>query len=203
MRREMLSVSPQQGIYLSTPRLVLRRLTLDDVQAMYELDGDPEVMRYIRPERTPLAHIRDVLLPRLIQRYDEFPGFGLWATHDRESGEFIGWLELAVRTPEERRRPELGYRLARKVWGKGLATEGSTALIEKAFRDLHVDSVFAQTMAVNVASRRVMENVGMRHVRTFHPEFDDPLPGTEHGEVEYEIIRDEWLAHRRDEGQKG
>lgn len=189
--------------YLTTPRIVLRRFTTDDALDLYELDGDPEVMRYISRTRTPLAHIRDVVLPGIIRRYEEFPGFGMWAAHDRETGEFIGWFELSVRTSSERRRPELGYRLARTVWGRGLATEGSTALIEKAFRDLDVDAVFAQTMAVNAASRRVMEKVGMCHVRTFHLEFDDPLPGTEQGEVEYEITRDEWLAHRRDEWQKG
>lgn len=49
-----------------------------------------------------------------------------------------------------------------------------------------------ETMGVNTASRRVMERSGLRYVRTFHFEWDDPLPGTEHGEVEYEILRSDW-----------
>ena len=53
--------------------------------------------------------------------------------------------------------------------------------------------VIAQTMAVNTASRGVMSAAGLTYVRTYHPEFDDPLPGAEQGEVEYEITREDWL----------
>lgn len=55
--------------------------------------------------------------------------------------------------------------------------------------------MFAQTMAVNTRSRRVMEKAGLRHVRTFHPHWADPFPGTEHGEVEYELLREDWLPN--------
>lgn len=61
-----------------------------------------------------------------------------------------------------------------------------------AFTTLGLRRVFATTMAVNLASRRVMEKAGLRYVRTFHLEFDDPIPGTEHGEVEYAVTADEW-----------
>lgn len=52
-------------------------------------------------------------------------------------------------------------------------------------------------MTINVGSRRVLEKIGMRLVRTTHPHHDDPVPGTEHGDVEYAITRDEWRAARR------
>lgn len=87
---------------------------------------------------------------------------------------------------------ELGYRLRRRVWGQGLATEGSRALIDHAFAHLGMVRISAESMAVNTASRRVMEKSGMRHVRTFHGSFDDPLPGTQFGEVVYEILREDW-----------
>jgi RimJ/RimL family protein N-acetyltransferase len=86
----------------------------------------------------------------------------------------------------------LGYRLRRSTWGKGYATEGSRALVRKAFEELAVQRVFAETMAVNLASRRVMEKAGLRFVRTFHLTWDDPIPGTEHGEVEYELTAADW-----------
>ncbi|WP_091654181.1 GNAT family N-acetyltransferase [Micromonospora pallida] len=86
---------------------------------------------------------------------------------------------------------ELGYRLRRSVWGRGLATEGSRALVHYAFRHLGLRRVWAQTMAVNLRSRRVMEKAGLRYVRTFHLTWDDPIPGSKHGEVEYEILRSE------------
>jgi RimJ/RimL family protein N-acetyltransferase len=87
---------------------------------------------------------------------------------------------------------EVGYRLGRRWWGRGLAVEGTRAIIAAAFSLLGARRLTAQTMAVNQRSRRVMERCGMRHVRTFHLEFDDPLPGTELGEVQYEITRAQW-----------
>ncbi|HMG43436.1 MAG TPA: GNAT family N-acetyltransferase, partial [Acidimicrobiales bacterium] len=86
----------------------------------------------------------------------------------------------------------LGYRLWRWAWGQGYATEGARALIAHAFTRLDVCRIWAETMAVNTASRRVMERSGLRYVRTFHFEWDDPLPGTEHGAVEYEILGRDW-----------
>ena len=78
-------------------------------------------------------------------------------------------------------------RLARAAWGRGLATEGARALIERGFAEMGLRRIFAETMAVNVASRRVLEKAGLTFVRTFHLAWDDPIPGAEHGEVEYEI----------------
>ena len=73
--------------------------------------------------------------------------------------------------------------------GRGLATEGTRALIDAAFETLGATRIWAQTMAVNTRSRAVMERCGLRHVRTFHLDFDDPIPGSEEGEVEYELRR--------------
>jgi RimJ/RimL family protein N-acetyltransferase len=63
-----------------------------------------------------------------------------------------------------------------------------------------LDTVWAETMAVNQPSRGVMVKLGMRHVRTDHRPWDDPLPGTEQGETVYEITREEWV--RREAGEK-
>jgi RimJ/RimL family protein N-acetyltransferase len=87
---------------------------------------------------------------------------------------------------------ELGYRLLRRHWRKGLASEGARELIRYGFQDIGLSRIFAETMAVNVASRATMKSVGMEHVRTFHPNFDEPLPGSELGEVEYAISRQQW-----------
>jgi RimJ/RimL family protein N-acetyltransferase len=74
-----------------------------------------------------------------------------------------------------------------------LATEGSLALVGLAFRELGVERVWAQTMAVNAGSRRVMAKAGLRFVRPFFLEFDDPVAGAELGEVEYGLTRAEWV----------
>lgn len=89
-------------------------------------------------------------------------------------------------------RPELGYRLLRRYWRQGLASEGARELIRHGFQDLGLQRVFAETMAVNVASRATLAAVGMSQVRTFHLDRADPIPGAEHGDAEYEITSDTW-----------
>jgi RimJ/RimL family protein N-acetyltransferase len=89
---------------------------------------------------------------------------------------------------------ELGYRLRRSCWRRGLAVEGSRALLDCAFSEQAARRVWAQTMTVNTRSRRVMEACGLRCVRTFHLEWDEPIEGTELGDVEYELLRSDYLA---------
>ncbi|MDG4806566.1 GNAT family N-acetyltransferase [Micromonospora sp. WMMD1120] len=176
-----------------TERLRLRRLTMADVDALVELDSDPEVMRFLTGGvATPVAKVRDEQLPRLLAQYERHPGLGRWAALDRENGDFLGWF--ALDPSADGAEAELGYRLRRAAWGRGLATEGSRALVRYAFDAVGVRRVWAETMAVNERSRRVMSKAGLRYVRTFHLQWDDPIPGAEQGEVEYELRAEEWSA---------
>jgi RimJ/RimL family protein N-acetyltransferase len=180
-------------VFLETDRLVLRRFTADDVDNLVELDGDPDVMHFITGGRpTPREEIRDDVLPAFLDYYQRFAGYGFWAAIEKSTGEFLGWFHL--RPPEGHRLDdvELGYRLRKSAWGKGYATEASRALIRKAFTELGARRVFAETMAVNLASRRVMEKAGLRLVRSFHQPWPDHIDGAEHGDVEYALRRDEW-----------
>ena len=156
-------------VYLETERLVLRRFTEADADNLFELEGDPEVMRFLTGGRpTPREVIRTETLPRFLHYYERLEGFGFWAVIEKVTGEFLGWFEFR---PPEGGGPgevELGYRLRRSAWGKGYATEGSRALIRKGFTELGVRRVVAETMAVNTASRRVMKKAGLRLVRTFY-----------------------------------
>jgi RimJ/RimL family protein N-acetyltransferase len=173
-------------VFLETERLILRRFTATDVGHLFTLHNDPDVMRFLTGGTpTPREEIE--------REYEaRFAGDGYWAATEKATGEFLGWFAFH---PIEGRDPdecELGYRLRTAAWGKGYATEGSHALIRKGFTERAVRRVWAQTMAVNTRSRRVMETAGLTYVRTFHEEFDDPLPGTEHGEVEYALTRADW-----------
>src|SRR6478735_8862228 len=148
-------------VYLETARLLLRRFTEDDADLLVELDGDPEVMRFLTGgEATPREVIERDILPRFLRSYERASGFGYWAAIERATGEFLGWLcfhPLAGAVPGE---VVLGYRLRRAAWGQGYATEGARALIRKGFTELGVQRVIANTYEYNSASRRVMENVG-------------------------------------------
>jgi RimJ/RimL family protein N-acetyltransferase len=190
-------------VFMETDRLLLRRFTMADVDVLVELDSDPEVMRYLTNGKpTPREVIERETLPRILRGYERLGGLGWMAAIERSTQAFAGWI--GIRPPADGRpdgEVELGYRLRRAAWGRGYATEGARALVRVAFEDLGVRRVWAQTMAVNLASRRVMEKSGLRYVRTFHVEFDDPIPGTELGEVEYALERDQWLAMRNNREQ--
>ena len=179
--------------FLESDRLVLRRFTESDVDNLHDLDGDPEVMRFINGGKpAPRDVIRDETLPRFLHSYERFEGFGVWAAIERSTGEFLGWFEFYPWKDVGPEEVELGYRLRRSAWGKGYATEGSRALIRKAFTELGVQRVVAETMTVNTASRRVMEKAGLTHVRTFYQVWPDRIEGDEHGDVEYALTKADW-----------
>ena len=153
-------------VYLETERLNLRRFTPADVDLLVELDSDPEVMRYLTAGLpTPRAAIEHDILPAWLRHYEHGDGFGFWAAIETDGGAFVGWFHF--RPTEEAGEVELGYRLRRASWGRGYATEGSRALIDKGFRELDVQRVVASTYVDNRGSRRVMEKLGMTFVRAF------------------------------------
>ena len=182
------------GAQLGTARMVLRRFTSNDVDLLVELDSDIEVMRFLTGRTTDREEVRDVWMPRILAAYRRHPGFGRWAAQSRDTGEFLGWFGLRIDSDADPSEVELGYRLRRAAWGRGLATEGGRVLVDYAFSHPQVRRIFAETMSVNTGSRRVLEKLGLSHVRTTHRYFDNPLPGSDHGEVEYELLRADWAA---------
>ncbi len=183
-----------------TERLALRPFSKADVDKLCELDSDPDVMRFLNGGvATPREVIRTRILPWFMSFDRDCAGLGFWAAHEKASGDFIGWFELH---PEEGRDPDelaLGYRLRRKFWRKGYATEGSRALIGRAFRELGARRVFAAAYSENLASRGVLEKCGMRAARTYRAIADD-MPATyvasdavfPSDDIEYVLDRGDW-----------
>lgn len=189
-------------IFLETERLVLRRFTEDDVEDLVELDSDPDVMRFINGGRPTSRHeIESDILPTFLDYYERFVGYGFWAAVEKSTGRFVGWFHFRPAKGADTDEIELGYRLRKSAWGKGYATEGSRALIDKGFADLDVQRVVASTMVVNVASRRVMEKAGLKFVRTFQQPWPDKIEGDEEGDVEYALLRSEWGRWFAEEAQ--
>jgi RimJ/RimL family protein N-acetyltransferase len=183
-------------LIIDTPHLRLRPVTAADVPDLVELDSDPAVMRYVSGGApTPAETIADWVVPRALAALAAGTGAGMWTAHDRSArhrpGRFVGWF--ALRAPRHSASPELelAYRLRRTAWGLGYGTDGSRALLRHAFENGPTDRVFAGTMAVNAASRRVMEKSGMR-LAALHQADDPAVDGYERGEVEYEILRRHW-----------
>src|SRR5215204_5332586 len=179
--------------FLETERLVLRRFTEADVDNLFALDSDPDVMHFITGGKpTPREMIQNETLPRFLGHYERFAGLGFWAAIEKSSGDFLGWFHFLPRQGAPPDEVELGYRLRRSAWGKGYGTEGSRALIRKGFTEAGVQRVVAETMAINAASRRVMEKAGLRYVRTFHQQWPERIEGDEHGDVEYALTKANW-----------
>lgn len=184
-------------VFLETERLRLREFEDGDAENLVQLDSDPEVMHFITGGRpTPRQEIEDQLLPHFLSYHVDSPRMGFWAVEEKETGAFIGWFHFRTKEGQPDHERELGYRLKRSAWGRGYAAEGARALIDKGFAEQGVTRVVAETMVVHLASRRVMEKVGLRVARVFFADWPDRIPGDEHRDVEYALDRDEWQAQQ-------
>jgi RimJ/RimL family protein N-acetyltransferase len=195
---------------LRTARLLLVPLADRHFELEVQLDSDPEVLRYLggrarSRDEVAISHARRMALAGKVDGLGYWMAFGSHGGRhgstppEREDeGDFIGLMMLPPAhgpdQPDDPTVAELGYRLVRRYWRKGLASEASRVLLRHAFDTVGQKRVIAQTMAVNVGSRGVMEAIGMRYVRTYFPADGEPLPGAESGEVEYEMTRGAWEA---------
>ncbi len=145
--------------WLVTLRLALRAFTPADADALFALDSDPRVVRYIGDGKpTPRAEIA-TRLARIVRNYAIYPGLGTWHAARRDNGCFVGWYTLKYCPPTC--DVEIGYRLLRAAWGQGFATEGATELVRYAFDDLGLDRVIGVTHRDNHASQRVLVKAGL------------------------------------------
>jgi RimJ/RimL family protein N-acetyltransferase len=156
--------------YLFTSaRLGFRTWTLADLPAMAAINADPEVMTYfpgVQSEEDTLAFIG-----RMQAQYGA-KGFCYFAVERLDNGAFIGFTGLAVPGFAADFMPciDIGWRLARKEWGQGFATEAATCCLDFAFEHLGINEVYAMAPAVNTRSEQVMKNIGMDKVKDFiHP----------------------------------
>ena len=168
-----------------TPRLLLRGWREGDVEGMAAIYSDPEVVRFLRP--LDLEGTRQQLR-RFANHWKEH-GFGLWAVEERKSGRLIGRVGLLhhddwTATPHD---AEVGWALDRSTWGRGLATEGGAAALRYGFETRPMERIISIAHRENVASRRVMEKLGLR--REGETDWrDTPV-------VWYAISRSDWSSH--------
>ncbi len=185
---------------LRTQRLTLVPLADEHLELEIELDSDPEVMRYLTGRAASRTEVERSHRRRRHAASREVPGLGFWVGFAEDG--FVGWWLLqpphGPDQPKVAGEADLGYRLLRRRWRHGYATEGARELIRYGFTDLGLNRIFAQTLAVNTASRATMTAAGLAFVRAFisagHD--GDPVPGAEQGEVEYEITRTTWTQRR-------
>jgi RimJ/RimL family protein N-acetyltransferase len=187
----MIRRMPQRTLH--TRRLTLLPLADEHLDWEDTLDSDPEVMRYLTGrastrEEVEASHARRMAAARKVE------GLGFWV--GLVGDDFVGWWTLQPAhgpdQPDDPAVADLGYRLLRRHWRKGLASEGALELVRYGFDDVGLERIIAQTMAVNTASRAVMERIGLTYVRTFPTSMTAPVEGAAAGEVEYELRREQW-----------
>jgi RimJ/RimL family protein N-acetyltransferase len=150
---------------------MLRRWRLEDREPFAALNADPVVMEHFP---STLARTESDALAERIEAHFGRHGFGLWAVEIPGVTPFAGFTGLSVPAFEAHFTPcvEIGWRLAREHWGKGYATEGARAALRFGFEQAGLAEIVSFTTPANLASRRVMERIGMRHSPS--DDFDHP-----------------------------
>ncbi|MDP3313781.1 GNAT family N-acetyltransferase [Lutibacter sp.] len=156
-------------IFAETERLILREILPTDIDGLFELDSDPEVHRYLgnKPVSSKDEIVKVINFIR--QQYID-NGIGRWAIIDKQTNEFIGWTGLKFEKNETNNHKnyyDLGYRLIKKYWGKGIATEAAFASLEYAFDKLNTDYVYAMADCENEGSNKILKKVGLKFIKTF------------------------------------
>ncbi|OYU56823.1 MAG: GNAT family N-acetyltransferase [Chitinophagaceae bacterium BSSC1] len=176
----------ERKTFIETERFILREILLTDIDGMFELDSDPDVHKYLgnQPvtEKEQLVNVINFIRQQYLDN-----GIGRWAIIDKKTKDFIGWTGLKFvsdLTNNHKNYYDLGYRLIKKYWGKGIASETAIAMLKYAFEHLQAEEVYAMADCNNDGSNKVLKKVGLNCIEKFY------LEGIEHNW--YKIERKEY-----------
>jgi RimJ/RimL family protein N-acetyltransferase/GNAT superfamily N-acetyltransferase len=147
-------------VTLQTQRLILRKFTNHDLEALASILADKEVMRFSISGPLSKDEVEKFLLERILAHYDKY-GFGLYAVIHKEDLKFIGFVGLITQNIDGEEKVELAYRLDLKYWRKGLATEAAMAVSHFAFNQLEISQLISIIDPKNIRSLKVAERLGM------------------------------------------
>ncbi|PSL89965.1 GNAT family N-acetyltransferase [Elizabethkingia miricola] len=148
---------------LETERLLLRELNPDDAGDFFNLNENPNVIKYtgdkafqnIDEAREFLGNYQDYRLN----------GYGRWAVISKVNNEFLGWCGLKYNSSTD--ETDVGFRFFEHYWNKGFATESARACIDYGFKKLNLNTVVGRAMQDNTASVKVLGKLGMKYLRDF------------------------------------
>jgi RimJ/RimL family protein N-acetyltransferase len=149
-------------LILQTPRLYLRQFALEDAALLQQLNGDPEVVKFVHePVMDSIEKATQVLKDIMLPQYSLY-NMGRWAVHVKSNNEFVGWCGLKT---VDGGIIDLGYRFHKHNWGKGYATESATHVLDYGFRVLNIPLITAHAHIENKASQKVLEKIGMQFIK--------------------------------------
>lgn len=160
---------------IETERLILREILPSDDTALFEMDSDPEVHRYLGNDPVMnIEQIREVI--KFIRKQYSDNGIGRWAVVLKETNELMGWCGLKYFTEVINNHIniyELGYRFNKKYWGKGYATESAKAWLDHGFNEMKLNEMYAMTDSRNLNSKKVLKKLGFTFVEKFNLDGDE------------------------------
>ncbi|WP_298531562.1 GNAT family N-acetyltransferase [uncultured Algibacter sp.] len=159
---------------IETERLILRDMRLSDLDAMFELDSDSEVHRYLGNKPIKTGVEAQNTIESVLNQYEE-RGIGRWIAIEKSSGLCIGWSGIRLNTEYNMNGfteyYDVGYRLMKPFWGKGYATESGKAAVDYAFNIMKLTELYATTEIGNQASHNALLKIGLNYVEDFY--FED------------------------------
>jgi len=158
------------NLILETDRLLLRPLEISDAQAMFTMDNNPLVHKYLW--QNPTQHISETIkIIEYVQKQYAENSIGRFATILKETDEFIGWTGIKyINDHIENGNTnfyDYGYRLDEKFWNKGYATEASYAWLDYGFNQMNIEVMNAYTHTENGASNHILKKVGMNFMEDY------------------------------------
>jgi ribosomal-protein-alanine N-acetyltransferase len=148
-------------ILFQSSRLYFREFTENDVELLYNLNSNPNVIKYVHEPAPTLENVTDILHNNILLQYKLY-NHGRWAVHLKSNDEFIGWCGLKhIKEDDE---IDLGYRFKEKYWGKGYGYEAVQATIDYGLKKLKLKRIVATALPENIASWKIMEKTGMKYI---------------------------------------
>ncbi len=177
------------NIHIETKRLLLRDIEITDAQGIFELDSDPDVHEFLGNKPISTFEEAQNVISYIRNQYKEH-GIGRWAVIDKATGDFIGWsglkYEKVVR--KEFNYYDIGYRIKKKYWGKGIATETALESLKYGFQKLNLEEIGAAAAVNHLVSTKILTKIGLKFIETF--DFD----GKPHNW--YKLSKSEWVENK-------
>jgi len=148
---------------------MLRKLAQKDIDNIFLLDSNPEVMKYVGVPPVTNKQESAKMINNILNQYEK-NGTGRLAVIEKESNQFIGWSGIKLLTEEVngfKNVYELGYRFLPEFWGKGYATESAIASLDLGFNQLNTDKIYAYADVGNESSNRILTKLGFENKGTF------------------------------------
>ncbi|MCJ8008954.1 GNAT family N-acetyltransferase [Lederbergia wuyishanensis] len=150
---------------ITTERLILRKMSKDDVGNLMEIFSDPEAMRYYPSTKNEKQTME--WIDWTLNNYTNY-GVGLWIVEDKSTGDFLGQCGIVLQEVDGAIEMEIGYLFVRRVWGNGYATEAAMACKKYGFEQLKLRRIVSLPDVNNIPSTKVAERIGMKAIKTIN-----------------------------------